>query len=587
MKSTPGFFKFVFLALLSWLTPELRAAADPFMTEAKVQLDVDGMLARLFSKNQYYVQVNTEIATRSERRVVEGETFQGSSTQDDSAQVTMMPGFIPEPGIKAKETITPQQRQIYRIIEVPELKWVRVHVNFHDKLRLESVAQAKLMVQSYLHGNYPDHSVLTFGQMPMIDGDKDKDKEEEAKASEAKKAHERELAELKNPRPAEPTFEEKLWGYAKWASMALLTVIVLMLLVKKSGPQIVSMPQQAGPRQPIPLKSLLATAEKLAAAKNAPAAATAAGASTEKQGDIANVLRKRMLSTVFTRSEAFKMYFQKLADEQKVEFCSLFKGPAFTSYLEGIGEKAPAEEKSDIEDPVASMTAFEKDFEEYSEAKNWQDGQFFGFLRRLTNEQLMTLVNHESPLAVCIMLRFMKPNQSAYVLDAISPEKRLDVLAQVPQLNTVSFSDILMIEKEVRTAMQKVPSHFFGSKKEDIDFWGTVLTEMENQDGVLQDIERTQPEIYPSLKKYRFKLEDAASLPDSLLGKILGDVDNDELALALASCQKDVIDVLLDAVSPRRREMLAMQIEPAKGSPREQISQARSSLTKRFREAMG
>ena len=107
------------------------------------------------------------------------------------------------------------------MIDIPELKWVRVHVNFHDKLRAETVAQAKLMIQSYLRGNYPDHSVLTFAQLPMIEGDKEADKPIAKKTDEN-----REPAELK-PKVIEPTFEEKLWGYAKWASLGLLLIIAL------------------------------------------------------------------------------------------------------------------------------------------------------------------------------------------------------------------------------------------------------------------------------------------------------------------------------------------------------------------------
>jgi hypothetical protein len=88
---------------------------------------------------------------------------------------------------------------------------------------------------------------------------------------------------------------------------------------------------------------------------------------------------------------------------------------------------------------------------------------------------------------------------------------------------------------------------------------------------MLQVIEQTQPDIYPALKKYKFKLEDASTLPENLLAKIFADADNDELGRALASCTDEVAEVLLDAVSPARRELLKHQVASCKSAPKEEL----------------
>jgi len=49
-----------------------------------------------------------------------------------------------------------------------------------------------------------------------------------------------------------------------------------------------------------------------------------------------------------------------------------------------------------------------------------------------------------------------------------------------------------------------------------------VLTYTENQDPLLKAIEKTDPEIYPQLKKFRFKLDDVAALPSEIVGRVVG-----------------------------------------------------------------
>lgn len=561
-------------------------AIEPMLVENKVQTDLETLLSRLFEKSEFLVQANVEINSRTERKLVEGETLQLPLMDVEETSIPTMPGFLPDPSFRKKKDATPQQRQVYRFVETPELRWVKVYVNFHDKLQQNMVNQAKSLIQSYLRTNYPEKSVVTFSQLPMLDAEKEQiAKKEREKEKEKEKALPPPLEEKK------PTLDETMWGYAKWASLLLLLLITLLLMLRKQNAQMQGFPH---PYLPGPfgsnLASLLGSGEgkkaKSESSKEAKKGATSSGAAVSVEGDTAQIARKKFIARLLNRSDAFRIYYQKLPDEKKNELWGVLKGPAFDSYMEGLSIPKPKDEPAEITDSSEKIAHFEKQFEEFTDAKTWQDGQFFGFLQRMNNQQLITLVNHEDPLAVCLMLRFMKAQQSAFVLDAIPPEKRLQVLSQVPQLKTIGFNEILEMEREVRKAIETLPMYFFGSPKEDIDFWGNVLSESEKQDQILQDLERTQPEIYPNLKKFKFRLEDAASLPDTLLARVLGEADNEELALALAGCQKDVCEVLLDAVSPRRREILANQIEPMRNAPKEQIASARTTLTKRFREVL-
>jgi flagellar motor switch protein FliG len=558
--------------LIFILSFSLFAAGDPYASEAKIQSDLENALARLIPREQFLVQVTAEIGIRTERKIVEGETVI-ANPDPEPIRVAPLPGFVPE--VEPREAKKPlQNRQMYRMVDVPYLAMVQVKVDFDDSLPVPTIARGKNIVQSYLKTT--SRSAVTYGSYPMLQPPKPvAEREEEPK---------RKPASIEPELPKEPSPEEKAWNQARWAMLFLL-VLTFFLQFRKNAPTIFSAPSPAAPGVPsfggfgggLGGFPGFGKSQHRNEGKAPKKSSGAKGAS---------LVRRRLLEKCIGRSEAFRFYYQRLTDEDKNDLYGGLKGPGYEKLLEGLGIPRPAVasmESSDLEEKILIL---EKNFEEFSQAKEWRDKQFFGFLETLSDEQLITLVNHEVALNVCIMLRFMKPHQSAFILDALSPVKRREVLALVHRVKDMHFSDLLGIERDVRANVMKMPSHLYGSKKEDIDFWGNVLSESHDQDTLLADMEKTNPEIFANIAKFKFRLEDAASLPDNLLNRVLSDVDNDELALALAGVESGIAEVFLDSVPTNRRNVLEPQLVSYRRAPKEQVMAAKLKLTRKIREVM-
>jgi hypothetical protein len=298
------------------------------------------------------------------------------------------------------------------------------------------------------------------------------------------------------------------------------------------------------------------------------------------------VSRRELLSRFLMRSEAFSLYYDRLPKEKQRDLYGALSGPGYDRLLEGTGHDLPV---GNVQEPVELeefLVEHFKSFDEYVKAMDWQDRQFFGFLQQLSREQIQVLTNHTDSRSAAMMLRYMKPQQSAYALDALTPAQKYEILSMAKQLKNTSLAEIQSVEKQIRTVVQQMPNRFVGSEKGDVGFWGGVVSESEHQDELLDMLEKTHPEIYPNLKKFRFTLEDAATLPDGILERVLREVDNDELGLALAACSEDVADVLLDAVAEKRKQILLNQIDTYRHVPKEQLATAKASLTKRMREVL-
>jgi hypothetical protein len=588
MKRVP-FYTHCLVILLLALVPAAithAAPADPYLVQPQVQSDLENLLSRMIPSEQFLVQISTDVALRQDRQVVEGEVFT-TTTEKETEPVPMMPGFLPE--VREKPDREPQRtRQVYRMVEKPVLKLVRASITFDDELEAPVVSRARILVQNYLRTAYPNQAVVAFTSLPMLKPKKeipltDNPLEKKAPVDTAE--------EPKEKTESEPSVWEQ---YGPYGLGALLLLMVWMWISQSRARQISESQSRAerralgagaNPASPWGMDGRSGFPNPMQFFRGlgtTPPLAPPVEQAPEKIRD----LRKTMLQRFLSRSSAFKRYYGQLSPEEQEELYACLAGPAYDNLLGGLNIRAP---KGEIPEPPEKDKVLEqhsKNFDEFTQAKDWQDKQFFGYLQDITDEQLLALVNHCTPLAACLMLRFMTPHQSALVLDALPSARRREILEQANQMNAVSFAEIYTIEREVRENVHRMPQHLFGSRKEDIEFWGSVLTEAENQDGILKDIEQTNPGIYPSLKKYKFKLEDAASLPNPMLEKILAQSDNEELSLALATCPHELIEVFFDAISAKRREVIEYQIASSKNASNDEKTDARIRLTKRFREVM-
>ncbi len=555
---------FLLLSIPLWGEP-----LDPLAVSSKVQSDLENLLSRLIPPEKFLVQVNTDVSTRSERRLVEGDEFI-SPPEKKPRVVEPMPGFVPETSELEVDSVAPAARRSFRLVEIPELRAVRVNVGFDQAIARETLNRAEFLVRSYVQNNYRGLGSLIFSSLPMLPSEK-----------EALRALASEKEATKKPEePVKPLSESDiLWNYARWAVFGIL-VALLLLSVRRPAP---AASQSAAPRRSLsPTEDLLnkASLASLFSKQNA------SPPPPEKiEADSASELRKRAVGRFISRAQAFRQYYLMLSREAADELYSCISGPALNRLLSGLAITPPSETgaPSNIEEVLLHHL---KEFEEYVQAKDWQDRQFFGFLQNLSNEQLATLVASQKPVAACVILRMMQARQSAAVLDLMSAAKRHEILSQVASIAEVAFSDIVNIEREVRIAANQVPERYLGSQKDDAEFWGSVVSESNDQDPIYDELEHTRPDLAAGLKKFKFRLEEAASLPDSLLHKVLGGVDNEELCLALSTCTADVRDVLLDALSPSRRNVLINLFPTYRGAPPAQAQPARAKLTKRIREAL-
>ncbi len=555
------------------------AANDAYLVEAKVQSDLENAISRIISKEQFLIQVNADIQIKSERRLVEGETLQAqtqSEIKKENEVAPPLPGFVPEfkEEVVVKENPSVQSRQVYRTVETSELNTLKIYVKFDNTLPQKVVAQAKTLIQDYLRGSYPNKSYVSFAQIAMLKPEKPVGKTDTEKALEKLQLS---VEKMKEKTP--PSLMEQVWLYMRWVGAALLGAIAMMLLIQREN--------QNNGKQDTSMQNLLPFLTARNASENSThqIGGPRRSSSSRPRLERGPSVREQLLDKFLARSESFKNYYSLLNVELRNEISFGLAGPAFDSLLDGLAiPRAP--QSPEIPEIELKLSRHEKNFDEFVRTQDWKSSQFFGFLQFLTDEQLGAIVSLQSHQVVATMLRFMLPQQSAKVLKPLSDSEKTQVLSYSSKLNQVPYAELLEIERQVRQLANQLPKNIFGSQKDEADFWGKILNVTDDQESLLKMLERDKPELYPTLKKFRFTLEDAATLPNAMLEKVLSSMDNEELCLALATCSPNVSEVILDAVPAKRRDYLVNQLEGYRDADSEKTNAAKIVLTKKIREAI-
>jgi flagellar motor switch protein FliG len=567
------------------------SANEPFMVETKVQNDLELAVSRIIPREQFFILVTSEIVVRSEKRLMEGETIT-ESREPEEAQMDLMPGFLPEPTPKEKAR-PPQERKIYRVIDTPTLGKIRAHVNFDDGLNPNTMLKARLLVQSYMTQNYPMNGVVTFAQFPMLKPVKEDKKEA---TPEPKKDEPKPI----KPEKEEPKLEDKIKAYSLWGLLGLFFILLAYLwhrLSLNETKQELRAQEDKARRREDALKQQLAQqnawnplaafdGQKLAKKKdNEDDLEEEFKADTPEEERVAQQ-KKQLIHLFLAKPEAFRLYFQRLNNDLKGELCASLRSLAFDKLMEGLNLPQGEVDENDPPELEEKLLKHRKSFDDFARAKDWQDKQFFGFLQQVPDETLKAIASFQTPTNVCVMLRFLKPSQSAMVLDAMPGDKKADIISCIPNLKNISYSKITEIENEVRQMLTKMPKPLFGSQKDEVNFWGDVIIQSQSQDEVYEGFEKTQPEISPKLAKFKFKLEDCAVLPEDSLKQVLGDIDNEELSMALATVSDNVTDVILEALPASRQQVLRKLRQGSQWVSKEELERARINVTKKFREVI-
>jgi len=186
----------------------------------------------------------------------------------------------------------------------------------------------------------------------------------------------------------------------------------------------------------------------------------------------------------------------------------------------------------------------------------------FDFVRRADSSQIYNFLQDEHPQTIALILSYLEPKQAAPVLASLPFDKQSNVITRIANMGATSHEYVKDTE---RVLEHKLSSMMTGNQTVagGIDSLVSILNSVDRgtEKRLISVLEQTDTELAEEIKNRMFVFEDITKLTDQAIQRVLRDVDNRDLAIALKTAGKEVTKAIFDNSSKRSQDMIREDME--------------------------
>ena len=181
----------------------------------------------------------------------------------------------------------------------------------------------------------------------------------------------------------------------------------------------------------------------------------------------------------------------------------------------------------------------------------------FEFIRKTDPSQLLNFIQDEHPQTIAMILSYLPAAQAAMVLGALPPEKQADVARRIAQMDRTSPDVIKEVERVLERKLASLVNQDY-TIVGGIDAIVSILNSVDRstEKHIMESLEIEEPELADDIRKKMFVFEDILLLDDRSIQRVLRDVENADLELALKGSTEEVQNVVFRNLSKRLAAML-------------------------------
>ena len=186
----------------------------------------------------------------------------------------------------------------------------------------------------------------------------------------------------------------------------------------------------------------------------------------------------------------------------------------------------------------------------------------FEFIRKTDPSQVLNFIQDEHPQTIAMILSYLSPAQSAMILGVLTPEKQADVAKRIAMMDRTSPDVIKEVERVLERKLASLLNQDYtivGGVDAIVDILNTVDRGTEKH--IMESLEIEQPELADEIRKKMFVFEDILLLDDRAIQRVLRDVDNNDLGIALKGANEEVQNVIFKNLSKRLSAMIKEDME--------------------------
>ena len=202
----------------------------------------------------------------------------------------------------------------------------------------------------------------------------------------------------------------------------------------------------------------------------------------------------------------------------------------------------------------------------------------FEFIRKTDVSQLLNFIQEEHPQTIALILAYLPVHQAAQIISSLPAEKQSDVAKRIAEMDRTSPDVIQEVERVLEKKLENLANQDYtivGGVDSIVDILNSV--DRSTNKRIMDDLEVENLELAEEIKKKMFLFEDIVKLDDKSIQRVLREVDNNSIALALKGVKQEVQEAIFRNLSSRLADMIREDMEfmgPVRIKDVEEVQQA-------------
>ena len=212
----------------------------------------------------------------------------------------------------------------------------------------------------------------------------------------------------------------------------------------------------------------------------------------------------------------------------------------------------------------------------------------FEFVRKTDPSQLLNFIQDEHPQTIAMILSYLTAPQASMVLGALPPEKQADVAKRIAMMDRTSPDVIKEVERVLERKLSSLVNQDYTIVGVDAIVSILNAVDRSTEKHIMESLEIEEPELADEIRKKMFVFEDILLLDDRAIQRVLRDVDNADLGVALKAANEEVQNVIFKNLSKRLAAMIKEDMEfmgPVRMKDVEEAQQKIVSVIRKLEDA--
>lgn len=186
----------------------------------------------------------------------------------------------------------------------------------------------------------------------------------------------------------------------------------------------------------------------------------------------------------------------------------------------------------------------------------------FDFARKAEPAQILNFIQNENSQTIALVLSYLQSEQSSQILSSLPQDKQADVARRIALMDSTSPEVISQVERVLEQKLSATVTQDY-TNAGGIDSIVQILNGVDRgtERTILDALEIQDPELAEEIKKRMFVFEDIVNIDNRSIQRIIRDIENADLQLALKVASEEVREAIFRNMSKRMSESFKEEME--------------------------